>query len=184
MPITPLHVGPGILVKLVGGRHLSLSMFVLTQITMDLEVLMRLMLGAFPLHGYTNTILGATAVLVVTVVFGKPFCEWALRWWNRKLSPVQSRWLRVSESIPWTAACLGGVLVVFSHLALDAIMHADARPWLPFYEDNPFLGLFSIEQLNLFCLISLLVGVVVMAVYGVLRGRQTTSHSGNGSDKA
>ena len=184
MPITPLHVGPGLLIKLVGGRHLSLTMFVLTQITMDLEVLMRLMLGAFPLHGFTNTILGATAVLAVTIVLGKPVCEWALHWWNRKLSPAQSRWLRVSEGISWTAACLGGISGGFSHFVLDAMMHADAKPWMSFYEANPFLGLFSIDQLNLFCLVCLFVGVVVMVVYGVLRGLKTTTHFGNGSDRA
>ena len=128
MPITPFHVGPGVLLKLVGGSHLSLTMFALTQITMDLEVVMRLMLGAYPLHGFTNTIVGATVVLVVTVVLGKPFCEWVLCWWNRNLSPAQSRWLQVSENISWPAACLGGILGVLSHFILDAIMHADARP--------------------------------------------------------
>ncbi|MCB1871281.1 MAG: hypothetical protein KDI49_04580, partial [Gammaproteobacteria bacterium] len=83
--------------------------------------------------------------------------------------------------ISWTAACVGGILGVFSHFILDAMMHADARPWLPFHEANPFLSLFSIDQLNLFCLTSLFVGVAVMAVYGVLRGRQTTMRSGDGS---
>jgi len=177
MPITPLHVGPGILFKLVGGRHLSLTIFVLTQVMMDLEVVLRLMLGAFPLHGFTNTIIGATAVLVVTVVLGKPFCEWALHWWNRNLSPAQSRWLQVTENISWRAACLGGILGVFSHFILDAIMHADARPWMPFYEVNPFLNLLSIDQLNLLCLICLFIGGVAIAVYSVIRGRRTTIRS-------
>lgn len=181
MPITPLHVGPGILFKLVGGPHLSLTMFVLTQVTMDLEVVLRLMLGAFPLHGFTNTIIGATAVLVVTVVLGKPFCEWALRWWNRNLSPAQSRWLQVTESISWTAACLGGIFGVFSHFFLDAIMHADARPWMPFHEANPLLDLLSIDQLNLLCLICLFTGGVAMAVYGVIRARRTTMRTGGRS---
>lgn len=27
MPITPFHMGPGLLVKAVGGRHVSLTVF-------------------------------------------------------------------------------------------------------------------------------------------------------------
>ena len=156
-------------------------MFVLTQITMDLEVIVRLMLGVYPLHGFTNTIVGATVVLIVTLVLGKPFCEWALRLWNQKLSPTQSRWLRVSARISWPAAFLGGVLGVGSHFILDAFMHADARPWQPFSEANPFVGLLRIEQLNMFCLFSLVAGGLATAVYVVIRGRRTPVRSGGRS---
>ena len=57
MPITPLHLGPGVLVKSFAGEHLSLTMFALAQITMDLEVLLRLVLKSTHLHGFTNTII-------------------------------------------------------------------------------------------------------------------------------
>lgn len=177
MPITPLHVGPGILLKLIEGPHLSLTMFTLTQITMDLEVVMRLMAGIYPLHGFTNTIIGATVVLIVTVALGKPVCEWVLRWWNRNLSPAQSRWMQVSERISWRAACLGGLLGVGSHFILDAIMHSDARPWAPFSEGNTFVGLLSIEQLNLLCLLCLLVGGIAIGIYGMIRGRRAKIRS-------
>ena len=147
-------------------------MFALTQITMDLEVVMRLMAGIFPLHGFTNTIIGATVVLIVTVGLGKPVCEWALRGWNQKLSPAQSRWLQVPESISWHAACLGGLLGVGSHFFLDAIMHSDARPWAPFSEGNAFIGLLSIEQLNWLCLVCLLVGGIAIGIYAAIKGRR------------
>ena len=39
MPITPLHLGPGAILKAAAGQHMSLSVFAFSQITMDLEVL-------------------------------------------------------------------------------------------------------------------------------------------------
>jgi hypothetical protein len=147
---------------------MSLSVFLLTQITMDLEVLIRIMFGVSHLHGFTNTIAGATLVLVISVPLGKPVCEWALRWWNRNLSPAQARWLQVAENISWKAAWSGGIMGVYSHLILDAIMHADAKPLMPFSEINSFLGLISADRLDLLCVVCLLVGGLIMVIHGVL----------------
>jgi len=144
-------------------------MFALAQITMDLEVLLRFALKSAQLHGFSNTIIGATVVLIVTVPLGKPFCEWLLRWWNRNLSSAQARWLQVSENISWRAAWLGGTLGVYSHFILDAIMHSDARPWMPFSEVNSAVDLISIERLNLLCLVCLLIGGVLMGGYGLFK---------------
>ncbi len=164
MPITPLHVGPGIFLKSLGGRHISLTVFALSQLTMDLEVLARVAGDAERWHGFTNTFIGATVVLLPTVLFGKPACEWVLRWWNRNLSPAQAKWLKVPTRIGWLAAWTGGVLGVYSHVILDAIMHSDARPWAPLSGANPFVGLLSIGQLSLLCLIFLLLGTIVFGL--------------------
>ena len=64
MPVTPLHLGPGLLFKSAGRDRLSLTLFALTQITMDLEVIARIVFGSSRLHGFTNTFLGATVVLL------------------------------------------------------------------------------------------------------------------------
>lgn len=174
MPITPLHMGPGILFKSFGGSCLSLTTFALAQISMDLEVVVRVVLGSARLHGFTNTIIGATVVRMLTVSLGKPVCEWTLRWWNRKLTPAQARWLQVDDGISWTAAWIGGIFGAYSHFVLDAIMHSDARPWMPFSEVNSFVGLVSIDQLNRLCLLSLLIGVAIIVVSGVLRAKRRT----------
>ena len=54
-----------------------------------------------------------------------------------------------------------GLLGVFSHIILDAVMHADAIPGAPFSEANPYVGLLSIGQLNFSCLILLLLGTII-----------------------
>lgn len=173
MPITPLHLGPGILIKSLAGRRMSLTVFALSQVTMDVEVLARAAVGSEQWHGFTNTLVGATVVLLPSVFLGKPVCEWVLRWWNRNLSPGQAKWLEVPASIGWVAAWTGGVVGVYSHFILDAIMHADARPWAPWSEENPFVGLLSIGQLNLLCLVSLLLGTVVLGSTRALRRRRS-----------
>ena len=156
--------------KALGGRYLSLTLFAFVQVTMDLEVILRLILGISHLHGFSNTIIGATVVLLLSVPIGKPVCEWVLRWWNRNLSAAQARWLWVSESISWKAAWIGGIAGVYSHLVLDAMMHTDARPWLPFSEVNPFVGLVSMKHLDLLCALTLLIGAALTGVYGLRRG--------------
>lgn len=177
MPVMPLHLGPGILLKVFAGSQLSLVMFALTQVTMDLEVLLRFALGSARLHGFTNTIIGATVALLVTVPFGKPVCEWILRWWNRQLSQAQAKWVGVSEKITWRAAWIGGVLGVYSHFLLDAIMHSDAKPWMPFSNANSLVYLISIGQLNLLCLLSVVMGVFLIGGFRLLRSRRPVMHS-------
>lgn len=169
MPVTPLHVGPGVLIKSLGGRHVSLTVFTLAQVTMDLEVLGRLVFRSARLHGFTNSLLGATVVLFVTVPIGKPLCEYFLRSWNRQLSPAQAQWFTVEASIPWRAAWVGGVLGAYSHAFLDAMMHWDARLWAPMSEDTQLIDLLSVDQLNVLCLVLLAAGLGLMATAMVLR---------------
>ena len=79
MPITLLHDGPGVLIKSAGGKYVSLTVFAMAQVTMDLEVMARFALGSTHLHGFTNTFLGASMVALLTV-WGKPLCEAFLRY--------------------------------------------------------------------------------------------------------
>jgi len=120
-------------------------------------------LGAQQLHGFTNTLLGATMILVPSVLLGRPACQGFLRWWNSRLSLAQVRWIGVDPVIGCKAAWIGGTLgVVYSHLILDAVMHLDAHPWAPFSSVNPFVGLLSVDELNGLCWWSLMVGIFVI----------------------
>jgi hypothetical protein len=174
MPITPLHLGPGAILKAAAGQHMSLSVFVFCQITMDLEVLGRLLVGAPQIHGFTNTALGATVILVPSVLLGRPVCQAFLRWWNSQLNPVQARWLSVDPVITLKAAWIGGVLGIYSHVVLDALMHPDANPWAPFSPKNPFVGILSIESLNALCWWTIVIGIFVMGTAKVWTKRKAT----------
>ncbi len=181
MPITPLHLGPGVLLKAAAGSRISLTVFAFCQFTMDLEVLTRVVLGAQQLHGFTNTILGATVILMPSVLLGRPVCQLFLRWWNSRLSVAQARWLSVDTAIPWRAAWSGGVVGVYSHVFLDALMHPDAQPWAPLSPENPFVGIFPIESLNALCWWSLAIGIVVIGIAKAWKTRK--GEGGTCSDK-
>ena len=157
--------------KPAGGKYLSLTTFALAQVTMDLKVMVRFALSSTHLHGFTNTFLGASVVVLLTVPLGKPFCEAFLRWWNRNLTPGQEKWLRVATEVPWVAAWTGGVLGAYSHFLLDAMMHWETQPWAPFSEGNPLAGTLSIYQLNLVCLVCFGLGVVLIGAIKVRRRR-------------
>jgi membrane-bound metal-dependent hydrolase YbcI (DUF457 family) len=68
-------------------------------------------------------------------------------------------------------ALLGGVLGGASHALLDALMHADIRPFLPLSALNPLLGVVSLGTLHLMCAGA---GVVGLAVLG-WRGKWAAS---------
>jgi hypothetical protein len=152
---------------------MSLSVFAFCQITMDLEVLARIAVGAHQLHGFTNTMLGATVILVPSVLLGRPISQAFLHWWNSRLSPSQARWMWSDSVIGWKAAWIGGTLGIYSHLILDAVMHLDARPWAPLSSVNPLLGLLSYEGLNALCLGTLVGGLILLGARRVWKRRRS-----------
>ncbi len=163
-------MGPGAVLKAALGRRTSLTVFAFCQITMDLEVLARMVLGVQQLHGFTS----ATVLLLPSVLVGRPGCQAFLRWWNSRLSPAQARWMRMDPVVSWKAAWIGGTLGVYSLVFLDATMHTDAHPWAPLSSVNPLVGLLSYDALNGLCLVSLLVVVFSMGTQKIRKMRNGT----------
>jgi hypothetical protein len=46
VPFTPFHMGPGLAIKAVTGRHLSLLVFGVSQVVIDVEPLVRIIRGS------------------------------------------------------------------------------------------------------------------------------------------
>jgi hypothetical protein len=170
MPITPLHLGPGLVLKAVVGKRISITVFALSQIFMDLEVIGRLALNADRLHGFTNTILGASFVLLPAVLIGRPVCQAAIDWWNRNAS---TELLIADHRITWSAACWGAGLGVYTHWFLDAMMHADARPYWPLTDINPMISWLAIGQINLLCLVLIAGGGIVLGLVAALARKRS-----------
>lgn len=162
MPFTPLHFGPGLAIKAVMPASCSFTVFVFAQIVIDLEPLYYLMRDSWPVHRVLHTYLGATGVAVCSILAGKPLCEWTLWRWNRWLSPAQSQWLAVRATIPRRSAVMGGMLGAYSHVALDSLMHADMTPWAPWTQANPWLHALTLEALDVACVGSGVLGLVVL----------------------
>ncbi|HYQ38464.1 MAG TPA: hypothetical protein VER09_05940, partial [Pseudomonas sp.] len=71
MPFTPLHMGPGILLKALLPTRFSLMVFGWAQIVMDLQPLLAMLTGRGELHGLSHTWPGAGLLAVVAALSGK-----------------------------------------------------------------------------------------------------------------
>ena len=157
MPFTPVHMGPGILIKALLQGSFSLMVFGWTQIVMDIQPLIVLISGEGHLHGFTHTYVGSTAIAIVAALSGK------------YLSEIGLRILKIGDhtavNISWLVAFVSAFLVSYSHVLLDSIMHMYVQPFYPFNLNNPFLAFISVEALHKVCLYLGLIGAALF--YGI-----------------
>ena len=81
----------------------------------------------------------------------------------------------------WTAAVTGAFLGTFSHIALDAVMHSDIRPWWPFDGGNGLLRVISIDELHVVCWVLGVLGALVISGRALVRRRLYPSDEAIGS---
>ena len=153
MPFTPFHLGPGALFKAAGGTRFSFLIFGGSQVLMDIEPLVRLIRGDAVVHGITHTLLGALVIGIVSAAVGRPLSEAALRYLD--IAP---------RSITWPVAFISAFVGTFSHIALDAVMHPDIRPFWPVATSNDLLGVISVGWLHVICIASGFVGGFLVAL--------------------
>jgi hypothetical protein len=152
MPFTPFHLGPGAAFKAIGGRRFSFMVFAGSQVLMDIEPLVGIIEGKPILHGGTHTILGALVIGLVAGAVGRPLSELALKLLRIKHHPIT-----------WPVSFLSGLVGTYSHVGLDAIMHGDLNPLWPLTAGNGVFGVISVGSLHMLCLISGVLGVLVIA---------------------
>jgi membrane-bound metal-dependent hydrolase YbcI (DUF457 family) len=131
---------------------------------MDIEPLIGILRGWPVLHGHTHTVLGALVIGTIAGFIGRPISELALRL------------LRIAHPpFTWGSAFAGAYIGTFSHIALDAIMHADMNPFWPLLSGNPWLSAVSIETLHLICFISGGLGLALVGGQALARRHQGSS---------
>ena len=161
MPFTPFHMGPGILLKAILQGSFSLMVFGWTQIVMDIQPLIVLIMQEGHLHGFSHTYLGASLIAIFSAVTGKYLAQIGL--WLLRIEP------EIKNNIAWWVALISAFIGSFSHVLLDSIMHDDVQPYFPFSLANHLLGFISVAALHKFCLYSGLLGA---AIYYVVQWRQ------------
>lgn len=166
MPFTPIHMGPGLLIKSILQSSFSLMVFGWTQILMDIQPLIIMLRGEGHVHGFTHTYVGASLIAIVSALTGKYLSEFGL-----KILAIKTP---DAGKIAWWVSFLSAFIGSYSHVFLDSIMHSDVQPFYPLTLDNGFHGYLSLVALHKFCLYSGLVGA---AIYGwiVFRNNKTLS---------
>lgn len=148
MPFTPFHFGLGLATKAVFPRRFSLAVFVALQVVIDLESLYNLVKHRYPVHRFLHTFVGATILAFAAALVLLPV---VVSWTSKK----QRSRLRLFAGLLTTA-----LFATWSHVVLDGIMHADARPFWPFTESNPLLSLVRLGVLHM--------GLVVLGILGLI----------------
>jgi membrane-bound metal-dependent hydrolase YbcI (DUF457 family) len=70
------------------------------------------------------------------------------------------------------ATSIGGAFVgTYSHVFFDSIMHSDMQPLAPLIEANSLLHVITVDALHLACMLSGLLGILLMYVMFLVRGR-------------
>jgi membrane-bound metal-dependent hydrolase YbcI (DUF457 family) len=164
MPFTPLHMGPGILIKALLQGSFSLMVFGWTQIVMDIQPLLVVMSGEGHLHGFTHTYVGATLIALFSAISGKYLAD-------RALVPISNGAQR-GINLRWRIVIPSAFAGSYSHVILDSIMHADIEPLSPFSPANALLGILSLEALHSLCIYSGIAGAAVYFALGQLVARR------------
>jgi hypothetical protein len=162
----------GVLLKPLMDRHISLTAFGLSQVLMDIEPLVRLFRGDSVLHGPSHTLLGAMLVSGLTIWWTPPLYRMLIRRWNREVRRHRLDRLVEPEAPTWPSIWIGAVWGAGSHLCLDALMHADMRPWAPLSDINPLLGMLPFIAIQPVCTVVLILGVACW----LLRRLESPSH--------
>ena len=162
MPFTPFHMGPGLLIKSVIREHFSLMVFGFSQVAIDIEVLFHMVRRDQTVHGFNHTYVGATLIAVISILIGRPVCQFLLNRWIPSIDATFENWLKGPKKISWAAAISGSLLGAYSHVFLDSIMHFDVRPLMPWSKDNAFLGFVSVQSLHIYCIVSGFLGAIVL----------------------
>jgi membrane-bound metal-dependent hydrolase YbcI (DUF457 family) len=161
MPFTPVHMGPGILIKSLLGGSFSLMVFGWTQVIMDIQPLVVMITGAGHLHGFTHTYAGAVFIAIFSALTGKHLSELGLKILGiAREKPI---------TIFWWVAFISSFIGSFSHVLLDSIMHADVEPFSPITQTNSMHGWLSVSALHKLCLYS---GLIGGAIYYAVEWKQ------------
>ena len=164
MPFTPIHMGPGLLLKSIFQGGFSLMVFGWTQIVMDIQPLFVILTGEGHLHGFTHTYIGATFLAIFSGLTGKYLSEFGLKHFSLVKDP--------GFHLRWWVCFISAFLGSFSHVLLDSFMHSDIEPFYPFTLVNQLHGVISVSMLDKLCLYSGLVGIVLF--YSVILFKRKT----------
>lgn len=158
MPFTPFHMGIGLAIKPLAGRHFSVLTFGVAQVAMDIEPLIGMLHGSAVLHGPSHTYLGAIGIGLLVALLARWICPPMLRRWNTEILHYRLAWLH--ESGNWTTRTflLSALAGTLSHVVLDSVMHLDMAPWAPWSKANGLYSAVSLSFLHWACTVGIFAG--------------------------
>lgn len=143
MPLTPFHLGPGLLVGLLFLSYIDFPTFLISSIIIDVEPVFVLTFGLnYPIHGFFHSFLGGTIVAVfLAIIMGKI---------RELFSPFLS-FFKLEQKFSFKSILLASLSGIYIHILLDSRTHMDIQPLYPL-DFNPFLSSSSLPELGIYVL--------------------------------
>jgi hypothetical protein len=172
MPFTPFHFGPGLALKGVAAPVFSWSAFAAAQVLIDCETLYYLVRQEYPVHRFFHSFLGATAAGLAAAILCLGIVRASAGGLLERVGSLVGSPSTARGECSSLGILAGGLLGGLSHPFLDGIMHPDVRPFMPWSDANPFLGLIGPMQLHLACIATALFGAVCVPFWRIRRGHR------------
>ncbi len=156
MPLTPFHLGPGLLLGMLTLRIFNLWAILLGSAVMDIEPLILIFVkhcyNCYN-HGFWHSILGAIvgSLILATIL-------WILR---GRLNKISLRF-QIQQSFSFTVLFLSSVIAWLIHILLDSLTHYDVFLLWPLKQNLILIGPQIYWLLNIFLLIFGIIGVVIL----------------------
>lgn len=145
MPLTPLHLGPALLLAAVLRKRIHILSLLAGSAIADLEPLFVILSRAdYSLHGFFHSFLGITLASLLLALLMK-YLDQILR---KKASFFEAGKKPGNLNL-LSSALIGG----YSHVILDSILYLDIQPFYPL-DFNPFLGMIPDLWVYWVCLVS------------------------------
>jgi membrane-bound metal-dependent hydrolase YbcI (DUF457 family) len=164
LPVTPFHFGPGLALKGAAAPVFSWSAFAAAQVVIDCETIYYMVNGAYPIHRFFHSFLGAAAAGLVAAVLFLVVVHASFIAFPRLILPLTATATARGE-ISFVGTFLGGLTGGLTHPLLDGIMHPDVHPFMPWTDYNPLLGLIGLAPLHLACIASAILGGIGVALW-------------------
>ncbi|MDH5266382.1 MAG: hypothetical protein OEW62_01745 [Candidatus Bathyarchaeota archaeon] len=131
MPLTPFHLGPGLLIGLLLLSYIDFTTFLVASVIADVEPIIVIIFDLdYPLHGFFHSLLGGTIVaFLLAAVMSKA---------RESLSPLLS-FFKLEQKSTFKNILLASLTGIYIHILLDSRIHRDIRPFYPM-DFNPFLS--------------------------------------------
>ena len=167
MPLTPFHLGPGLLIGLLFLSFIDFPTFLVASVIVDVEPILVLFFDLdYPLHGFFHSFLGGTLVaFLLAAVMSKI---------RDSLSPLLS-FFKLKRKSSFKNIVLASLSGIYIHILLDSQMHRDIQPFYPL-DFNPFLSSSTLPGLwvHILCVWCFIGAAVIYAIRLFLIWRKIT----------
>ena len=156
MPLTPLHLGPGLLLGVFTLRFFNLWAILLGSVVMDIEPLVLIFIHRCyhcPHHWFFHSILGA--------IFGSLILAAILWRFREKLDKISLKY-KIRQSFSFLVLFSSSLVAWLIHVFFDSLTHFDVFLLWPLKYQPTFIGKEIYWPLNLIFIILGIIALVIL----------------------